>query len=68
LERYPVSDSSEKGYVVDRVCVERVFTLPVQFETFRIRLEAQVLPGQETGDVVRALDKEIVDIRNGPGN
>jgi hypothetical protein len=52
-------------YTVDRVCVERVFSMPLAFESFRVRLEASVPSGQSTGDVVRALDREIVDIRNG---
>ena len=53
-----------KGYVVDRVHVERVFPLG-EYSSFRIRLEAQVLDGAKTGDVVRALDAELVAIRNG---
>jgi hypothetical protein len=56
---------SEKGHTVDRVAVERVFAMPVPFESFRVRLEASVGPGGVAGDVVRALDAEIVAIRNG---
>jgi hypothetical protein len=57
--------ASEKGYTVDRVAVERVFSMPIPFESFRVRLEATVGPTVAAGDVVRALDAEIVAIRNG---
>jgi hypothetical protein len=57
--------ASEKGYVVDRVCVERVFAMPQQFESLRLRLESSVSPGTSPGDVARALEAEIVAIRNG---
>lgn len=53
-----------EGYRVDRVHVERVFPLG-QYASFRVRLEAQVLEGATTGDVVRALDQEITDIWSG---
>ena len=53
-----------EGYKVDRVHVERVFPLG-QYSSFRVRLEAQVLEGAKTGDVVRALDAEITDIWTG---
>ena len=55
---------SNLGYRVDRVHVERVFSLGA-FETLRLRLEAEVFEGSKAGDVARALDAEIVAIRNG---
>jgi hypothetical protein len=56
--------SEEKGYEVTEVRYERVFRLD-QYESQRIGITAIPLPGQKTGDVVRALDAEITAIRNG---
>lgn len=53
-----------KSYTVDRVCYERVFNTG-SFESVRIRLEASVDPGQITGDVVRGLASEVIDIYAG---
>ena len=51
------------GYRVDRVHVERVIPLR-PYETFRVRLEAEVFEGSVPGDVVREMDAEIVSICN----
>jgi hypothetical protein len=55
---------AEKGYVVDRVCYERVFNVGV-YESVRIRLEASVGEGTEPGAVVRGLAQEVADIYSG---
>jgi hypothetical protein len=56
--------ASKKPYTVDRVCYERVFNVG-GFESVRIRLEASVDPGVETGVVIRGLAAEVADIYAG---
>jgi hypothetical protein len=55
---------SGEGYTVDRVCYERVFSVG-NYENVRIRLEASVDPGVSSGEVVRKLAAEAVDIYSG---
>jgi hypothetical protein len=56
--------SDSKGYTVDRVCYERVFSVG-SYESVRIRLEASVDPGKSPGDVVRGLASEVAEIYAG---
>jgi hypothetical protein len=55
---------NKKPYDVDRVCYERVFSVG-SYESVRIRLEASVDPGVDTGSVVRGLADEVVNIYAG---
>ena len=51
--------------IIDRVCFERVVPGADRYESLRIRLEASISPDENSGDAVRALDRQISDLLTG---